>query len=348
MPSLLTSAVTRFAAGVDDFIYKTALSRGERSRKASPAESLGHAARMDALAAIRDAYAHRGDEVLFPVPRPPSPGASLVRRFGRGGEVVDLAWASEFTPLLPELRERYDARRANRRATARLFGVPGAGRPAVIVIHGYLGGQVVFEERFWPLRALLRRGLDVALAVLPGHGVRRDSPRERPFFPGSDPRLTVEGFRQSIVDLRALMAILAARGAPRVGVMGMSLGGYTAALLATLEPSLAFAIPVVPLASIADFARDGNRLVGLADEQIAQHRALEAAHAVVSPLARPPAIASDRIAIVAGEADRITPLAHADKLAAHLGAHRLVFPGAHLVQAGRAPVLARALDLVKA
>ena len=347
---MLSFAVTRFAARVDDFVYQAALSRGERSRKASPAESLGHAERIRALQAIGDAYAHRAEAQLFPAPRPATPTVTVtpVRHFGRGGEVFELAWTSEFAPLLPELEHRYARLRANRRARARVYGVPGAGRPAVLVVHGYLGGQVAFEERFWPLRALLRRGLDVALVVLPGHGARRDSPRTRPFFPGSDPRLTVEGFRQSILDVRALSAILRARGAPRVGVMGMSLGGYVAALLATVDPTLSFAVPVVPLASIADFARDGNRLVGTADERLAQHRALERAHAAVSPLARPARIDPARIAVVAGEVDRITPQAHAEKLARHLGAHSLVFPGAHLVQTGRDPVLERALDLVGA
>lgn len=42
--------------------------------------------------------------------------------------------------------------------------------------------------------------------------------------------------------------------------MGMSLGGYSTSLLATVEPRLAFAVPIIPLASVADFALEQGQL----------------------------------------------------------------------------------------
>ena len=124
-----------------------------------------------------------------------------------------------------------------------------------------MGGHHAFEQRVWPVEWLGRLGLDVALFVLPFHGRRADPTRKRPPpFPGSDPRMTNEGFRQTVADLGDLMYWLRARGHPAVGVMGMSLGGYTTALFATVEPELAFAVPIIPLASLADFARDQRRL----------------------------------------------------------------------------------------
>src|SRR5260221_165757 len=83
----------------------------------------------------------------------------------------------------------------------------------------------------------------------------------------------------------ALAGFLRARGAPTVGAMGMSLGGYSTALFATVDDALGFAVPIIPLASIADFARDQGRL-GDAAQSKEQHKALEAANRVVSPLAR--------------------------------------------------------------
>ncbi len=56
------------------------------------------------------------------------------------------------------------------------------------------------------------------------------------------------------------MAWLRQEEHPEVGVMGMSLGGYTAALLATVESGLSFCVPVIPLASLADFAREQGQL----------------------------------------------------------------------------------------
>ena len=170
--------------------------------------------------------------------------------------------------------------------------------------------------------------------MLPFHAVRARG--RSALFPSSDPRFTNEGFRQAVHDLRALADLLRDRGASAVGVMGMSLGGYTTSLLATVMPDLAFAVPIIPLASIADFARDGGRLVGTPAEQRLQHEALEAAHRVVSPLARAPRVPSDRVLVLAAEGDRITPVSHARRIADHFGAPLELFVGGHVLQLGRA------------
>ena len=117
--------------------------------------------------------------------------------------------------------------------------------------------------------------------------------------------------------------------------MGMSLGGYTSALLATVSRDIDFVMPMIPLASIADFAREQGRL-GAGDKANAQHRALERANWVVSPLARPLALASSRALVIAAEHDRITPSNHARRIATHFGCDLVTIPGGHLVQLGRA------------
>ncbi len=139
-------------------------------------------------------------------------------------------------------------------------------------------------------------------------------------------------------DIRALVAWLRLRGAPEVGLMGMSLGGYASALLATLEAGLSFAIPMIPLASIADYARDRGRFAEGKDGD-AQHGALDAATRVVSPFARPSCMerkaGMPRVLVIAGQGDRITPIAHAERLARHFDAPLVRFPGGHLLQFGR-------------
>ena len=116
--------------------------------------------------------------------------------------------------------------------------------------------------------------------------------------------------------------------------MGMSLGAYTSALLATLEP-LDFVVPFIPLASIADFATEGKRFTGTATQQREQFEGLRDVYEVVSPLARPSRIAPGGTLVVAGRTDRITPLSHARRLAEHLDAPMTIFEGGHLLQVGR-------------
>jgi pimeloyl-ACP methyl ester carboxylesterase len=320
------------AAGAVDRALIAAVRLREQRRPAR-GERFSHDERMHALAAIREAYAGSelwGDtEACFTAPPRIEPPLTRVRALQGGVDVFDIAWPSEFSPHL--VREKYLAYEANRTARARLY-LGNAPRPAIVLIHGYLAGQWRVEERAWPIRWLARR-YDVALALLPFHALRA-APDERHPFPGPDPRFTNEGFRQAVLDLRTLVRFLRARGAPSVGVMGMSLGGYTAALLATIEPGLAFATPIIPLASLADFARDQGRL-GTGEQVIAQRDALEAAHHLVSPFARPPRVPKERVLIVGAESDRITPIAHAERLAAHFGAQLVRMGGGHILQFGR-------------
>lgn len=320
------------ASAVDRAVVAAMHARGARDRVR--AEAMTPAERLAALEAIHADYGkpEHFDEASTFFARPPAidPALAEVRR-----GVHDAAWPSAFVPFHPDVAERYLARVENRTARARLFfGKGRARRPAVIAIHGYMGGHWLLEEATWPIPWLLRLGLDVALPILPFHALRAGARRGAPTFPSADPRVTNEGFRQAAHDVLALASWLRARGAPHVGVMGVSLGGYTSSLLATIASEIDFVMPMIPLASIADFAREQGRLgEGAAAEE--QHAALERANWVVSPLARPLRVPRARALVVAAENDRITPTSHARRIAAHFGCSMVVLGGGHLFQIGR-------------
>ncbi|MGH7439354.1 MAG: alpha/beta fold hydrolase [Polyangiaceae bacterium] len=327
------------AAATVDRAVVAALQMANRKVRKGP-ESLSHAERLSTLALIRDVYstpALVGDPAAF-FPSPPDPGALGVRErplraLPWGGHAVELSWTSAFEPFHSSVRDAYVVHSSNRTAWARLYGT-GRGRPAVILVHGYMAGHWSVEERIWPLAWMNRHDLDAALVVLPFHGLRA-APGPT-LFPGADPRFTNEGFRQAVADVRVLASLLRARGAPSVGIMGMSLGGYTTALMATLEKDLAFAVPMIPLSSVADFARDQGRL-GTGETAEVQHAALEAANRVVSPLARPSVVPSERVLVIGAEADQVTPIRYAERLARHFDAPLLRLPGGHVLQAWRTP-----------
>jgi hypothetical protein len=337
---MLRDLLNDAASGFDRAIGSALLLRRSRPRGRPDPEALGHDARMQALEALRQVYdrpEHYAPAApFFQEPGEISPAVTRVRALGGAdaGTVLDLTWPSRFEPLSPDVRARYLGHAPNQRAAARLYLHAGPARPAVILIHGYRCGQYRLEERIWPVPWLYARGLDVALAVLPFHAVRGGE--GSPSFPGSDPRVTNEGFRQTVLDLRALASFLRDRGSEAVGAMGMSLGGYATSLLGTVCDDLAFAVPIIPLASIAEVARATGRFVGTPEEQRLQFEGLEAVHRAVSPFARPSRIASDRVLVLAAVGDKITPLVHARRLADHFGAPLETFHGGHLLQFGRA------------
>ncbi len=216
--------------------------------------------RATLLQGFADAYPDSLENQFFLPPRGISPVSRQLPNELGFARALDLSWASDYQPFVSALAERYARTTENHVAGVRLLS-SGEGRPVAILIHGYMAGSYQVEQRLWPLRRLLRSGYDVALFTLPFHGVRANVARRgAPEFPGADPRFTNEGFRQVILDLRNFVRWLRERGHPEIGVMGMSLGGYTAALLATVEAGLSFCVPVIPLASLADFAREQGEL----------------------------------------------------------------------------------------
>lgn len=385
----------QLARGVDEAFARTALNPPRAMRRSSPAESLGHHARMRGLAAIAGFYGRAEfmsrDNALLPGPVAIRPDVRRVRRLqrhGEAGEVLDLSWQSEFEPMWTrervaerftqlsseareaiglggsaveeilqqlgidkrgDLRDKYLAIAPNRVAHARWFRHARGPRPCVVLVHGYMGGSYALEERVWPVQKLWDSGLDVVLTVLPFHGPRRAPARGYlpPAFPSNDPRFTVEGFRQMVVDHRALFSYLSNGNVASLGVMGMSLGGYSAALLSTLEQQLRFSVLFIPLAAIDEFAYRHGRMVGSASEQIAQREALRQAQLAVSPLTRTSLVKPENVLVIAGEADRVTGLAHASKLASHFGAELVTFEGGHLLQLGKGRAFAPVFELLE-
>lgn len=275
---------------------------------------------------------------FFPMPAPAVMTVSPQGDGPLGTQVVDLAWPSEYEPFLPAARAARVT--ANDTAHARWW-TSGNGRPTMVLIHGWGGGNQWVSQRTFVVPYWLRHGYDVASFVLPFHGERTDG-QSGAHFPSPNPLRTNEGFGQAIFDLRALAAFLRSRGASGVGAIGMSLGGYTTALWASVDPTLAFAVAMIPAASMAKLMwRHGEHsperkramAAGITEDLFVD------AFAVHAPTTRPAQIARERLAVIAGRGDRITGVEQAEDLAAHWGVPVRWFDGGHLAQIGRSAAL---------
>jgi len=274
----------------------------------------------------------------------PEPPPAEVHEHAVAEGTIDLTFPSTYVPFVRTYLDEHERWRENLTVHARLW-TRGPGRPVIVVLHGWGGGAYWLEERAFVAPYWQKHGFDVVAVQLPFHGARAprnatDSglARSGALFPSPHLVRTNEGFGQAIHDLRALSAWLRRRGAPAIGAMGMSLGAYTTALWTTIE-KLDFAIGMIPMVSMSDLMwRHGERSP-THRRAVAAGVTAELLHdvmAVHAPTTRKPLVAADRLMVVGGKGDRVTPPDHAEKLRAHWGECAIHwFPGGHLAQVGR-------------
>jgi pimeloyl-ACP methyl ester carboxylesterase len=342
--SIFTKAASALDKGVVRFMERR---MAPRARGARPVQ-IGDDARTQLLE-VAQAYS---DGTLgtpsrfFPDPECAAPKLARVGDGPLGTQVVDLSYPSTYEPFLPIARALYDAVPENHTAHARWW-TSGTGRPTIVLLHGWGGGNHTFTARAFMVPYWLRHGFDVAAFVLPYHAVR--SPSGRALFPSPNPVRTNEAFGQAIYDLRALAMFLRARGASTVGAMGMSLGGYTTSLWASVAGpaevgGIDFAVAMIPAVSMARLMwRHGETSpmrVRAAKAGITEDLLVDA-FAVHAPTTRPVRIAKSHLAVIAGKGDAITPPDQAETLAAHWGVEIDWFEGGHLAQLGRGDALRR-------
>lgn len=124
--------------------------------------------------------------------------------------------------------------------------------PWLICVHGTEMGRAAVDLalfRAWHLHE--KHGLNVLLPVLPMHGPRARGLPPGAVFPGEDALDDVHATAQAVWDTRRLLSwVRAQEPDSAIGVNGMSLGGYIAALVASLESGLTCAILGVPVADL--------------------------------------------------------------------------------------------------
>ena len=270
-------------------------------------------------------------------------------RFRPAGDGVthDLSFESPYIPANPREREPYLKHRSNRVAHMRHWRHADGPRPVIIAVHGFSADLALINEWFFALPWLYHMGFDVALFTLPFHGRRqtRFSPFSgHGFFAGGVNRIN-EAFGQAVHDFRIFVDHFEQElGASQVGVMGVSLGGFTTALLAAAEPRLKFAIPNVPVTSVADLVHEWEPIGTMVRLGLKAYGASieDARHmlAVSCPLTYKPVIDRERLFVIGGVGDRLAPPKHSRLLWDHWDRCKIHwFPGSHLLHLDRGTYL---------
>ncbi len=259
-----------------------------------------------------------------------------------GGTVELLRFDSGYRTLNPDVQARYSEHVNNQTARAQHWRHADGPRPTLCVVHGFGASPAWFNTAFFSLKEFFADGWDIVLFTLPFHGSRRS---DRIPFNGVEMfaygmAIFCEAVLHAIHDFRALLDHLENQGAPRIGVTGLSLGGYTTGLAAAVDDRLDFAIPnaaVTWIPGLMDEWFPANLLTGVLRRVTGvSEELLATALSIHSPLTYKPLLPRGRLMIVAGLGDRLAPPEQSLMLWEHWDRPKLCwFPGSHILHFGR-------------
>ena len=275
----------------------------------------------------------------------PNPGRIDVKKRWLAPHRVGFAewsWQSLHPLIFGGIEREYRSHRDNQTGLLRTLNLRIKGKPMAILVNGFSSGHHLMERVAWPIREFNRQGIGVSLFALPFHGPRGHA--FPPEWPQQDTAFTIEGFRQAIWDLQIAIRAMREAGASEVGVVGMSLGGYTASLLATVTSDVDFVLSYIPIASIPDIMNDNDLVPGTGAIQRTLYEGYREQLVPITPVCRMPKVESRRVSIISGEFDRLATMQHGKRLADHFGTELVTFPGGHLLQNRRAKAFRRALE----
>lgn len=258
-----------------------------------------------------DYYADRGwlDKPQSYFTTPTAPTDVSIRSFtSRGRTHERITFDSGYQPHPGEPgAQRWMSYTGNRRDYALMLRHrDGEPRPWLVCVHGTEMGRAELDLtlfRAWHLHEDF--GLNVILPVLPMHGPRARGLPKGAVFPGENVMDDVHGTAQSVWDVRRIIAwIRSQQPGARIGLNSISLGGYIAALVASLDDDLTCAILGVPPSNLVELL---GRHSGLPKSD-PRRQTIELAKPIgrmVSPLSMEPKVPPQGRFIYAGVADRI-------------------------------------------
>ena len=231
-------------------------------------------------------------------------------------------------------RQRWMGYEPVRTAHAWVLRHQGGPRPWLVCIHGFRMGWPMAD--FTAFRAAWLHGalgLNIAIPVLPLHGQRKVGGQSGDGFFSAQAMDTIHAEAQAIWDLRRLISWIRHQGSDDIGVYGVSLGGYTTALLAGFDPNLSCVIAGMPPICFADLLRLHAPAILTRSAEIVgvDWASVGNVLRVVSPLGVTPKVPFEKRYLFGGTADRVVPLEHMRQLSEHWGEpNALWYDGSHI------------------
>jgi pimeloyl-ACP methyl ester carboxylesterase len=309
-------------------------------------------AEQDQLRFYSELASAKDPALSFPTPtapprvstRPAGPVAQWIAK----GNVHNIRFDSGFEAVNPALRDQCRGFARNNVVHAQHWRHDDGPHPTLCVIHGFMGSPYLFNGLFFSLPWFYRSGYDVLLYTMPFHGSRAEkgSPFSGYGFFANGFSGFAEAMAQAVHDFRSIIDYLEFTGVDRIGLTGMSLGGYTSALIASVDDRIQAVIPNVPVVApdqTVDEWFPANKVVQLRSWLSDTGSELTtAATRYSSPLNYQPLVPKDRRLIITGLGDRLAPPEQAEMLWEHWDRCAFHwFPGNHILHVSQPDYLRR-------
>jgi dienelactone hydrolase len=202
-------------------------------------------------------------------------------------------------------------------------GATAAAKVPAAVVLDILDGSAILPRMM--ARAAARQGLAALYVPMPCYNDRRPADDAHETALRDDPTKTVDGLRQTVMDVRRARAVLASRPEiddTNVGITGISLGGIMTALAAGVDGHFARVVPILSGGDIADVTFHCHEMrklrAALVDKGITRERATTL-FAPVEPLGFAPRVGAGRCLMINATADEVIPKKDTEALARAIG-----------------------------
>ncbi|MDX2226075.1 MAG: alpha/beta hydrolase [Verrucomicrobiae bacterium] len=207
---------------------------------------------------------------------------------------------------------------------------PWEGAPVLIFLHGFMSASDT-GYRLWA-RLLNRRGSNALFFHLPYHYARRPAGYvSGELAISSNIVRLAEGLRQAVKEQRVVLQTLRNRGARKVGLFGMSYGGWVSALTASVETPdmVVLCEPIVDIEHVMWESLAARTMRRQLQDRGVTRELLSPMIRKVNPLVKTTRVPGRDMLFLAGEYDRIGPPEYVEALARKWGAHYRMYRQGH-------------------
>jgi hypothetical protein len=240
-----------------------------------------------------------------------------------GGSISQCKMPNKFSPINPYFEESYWQYHKHKDIHFELWQHDdNQARPTYIFMHGYNADDYRINHIIFSAKKVFNDGANIAFLVLPFHKGKFSFSADVWNFFGHGPAYTTEVFANAVSNCRSLIThLIETRIASKIGVSGISLGGFVSSLVVSADERVDNAVLLAPVYNVPESYMEWFPLRGLfkniLSEENISFSEFRHAYALCNALTFKPKIESKKISILTGLFDLIALPKHVRLLGEH-------------------------------